>query len=124
VVLVERNRFGGSAELDRVQLNLEYLASGSIQQEVSVAERRRACPLPHPNPNASPNPSPHPHPTPAPNQVTFAERDGRNVLETYRCQFHIYFQEIFTYQIKFVDWQGENLQAASRTEPLALTLTH
>ena len=35
VVLVERNRFGGSAELDRVQLNLEHLAGGSIQQEVT-----------------------------------------------------------------------------------------
>ena len=45
--------------------------------------------------------------------MTFAERDGRHVLETYRCQFHIYFQEAFTYQIKFVDWQGENLQAAN-----------
>lgn len=77
VVLVERNRFGGSSELDRVQLNLEHLAGGSIQQE-----------------------------------VTFAERDGRHVLETYRCQFQIYFQETFLYQIKFVDWQGENLQAA------------
>ena len=64
MVLVERNRFGGSAELDRVQLNLEYLASGSIQQEVSFAERRRACPIPHPNPNPSPNPSPHLSPYP------------------------------------------------------------
>ena len=62
MVLVERNRFGGSAELDRVQLNLEYLASGSIQQEVSSAERRRACPIPQPNP--SPNPSPHLSPYP------------------------------------------------------------
>ena len=39
VVLVERNRFGGSAELDRVQLNLEHLAGGSIQQEVTFAEQ-------------------------------------------------------------------------------------
>ena len=36
VVLIERNRFGGSAELDRVQLNLLHLAGGSIQQEVRL----------------------------------------------------------------------------------------
>ena len=80
VVLVERNRFGGSNELDRVQLNLLHLAGGSIQQE-----------------------------------VTFCERDGRHVLETYRCQFHIYFQEAFLYQIRFVDWRGANLQTADET---------
>jgi len=115
VVLVERNRFGGSAELDRVQLNLEYLASGSIQQEVSFAERDGLVLYLTPTPTPALTLALTSHPTPAPNQVTFAERDGRNVLETYRCQFHIYFQEIFTYQIKFVDWQGENLQAAGRT---------
>ena len=67
MVLVERNRFGGSAELDRVQLNLEYLASGSIQQEVSFAERDGLVLYLTPTPTPALTLALTSHPTPAPN---------------------------------------------------------
>ena len=55
VVLIERNRFGGSSELDRVQLNLLHLAGGSIQQEVDFADSPSPFPL---GPNSIHLPSP------------------------------------------------------------------
>lgn len=44
-------------------------------------------------------------------EVLFTERDGRSTIQSYRCNFHIYFQERFTYPIRFVEWRCANLRA-------------
>ena len=57
MTLVEQTRFGNLVELGTNELSLIELATGSVQQE-----------------------------------VTFAERDGRTTVESYRLNFHVHFQ--------------------------------
>lgn len=44
-------------------------------------------------------------------EVTFFERDGHTLVESYRCHFHMLFQERFTYVLKFVNWSAKRLLA-------------
>ena len=42
-------------------------------------------------------------------EVTFTERDGHTTVESYRCNFHIHFQERFTFVLRFVNWSARKL---------------
>jgi len=80
MTLVEQTRFGNLVEIGTSELTLLELASGSVQQE-----------------------------------VTFAERDGRSTIDSYRLNFHIHFQENFTFVMRLVDWSGSKLRATDDT---------
>ena len=71
MVLYEQTRFGNLVEIGQCAISLLELATGSVQQE-----------------------------------VTFAEKDGRTTIDSYRCNFHVHFQEKFTFILRLVEWKG------------------
>ena len=46
--------------------------------------------------------------------VTFVERDGRTTIDSYRCYFHIHFQERFTFELRLVDWKARRRRRRRR----------
>jgi hypothetical protein len=48
-------------------------------------------------------------------EVTFTERDGRTTIDSYRLDFHIHFQENFTFVMRLDDWSGSKLRATDDT---------
>ena len=48
-------------------------------------------------------------------EVTFQERDGRATIDSYRLNFHIHFQESFTFVMRLTDWSGSKLRATDDT---------
>lgn len=49
--------------------------------------------------------------------VTFSERDEQATVESYRCNFHVHFQERFTFVLRFVNWSARGLLKMDNVKP-------
>ena len=105
LTLVEQTRFGNLVEISSSELTLLDLASGSVQQEVTFAERDGRTTIDayrlnfHVHFQARP---PH-HCHPPLTAHVMSQLYGMNE------------QEKFTFQMRLVDWSGSHLRATDAT---------